>query len=149
MDASDTSAEAMVSRPKIIVGPALDRAKLAKVLALSASHHDGEALSAVRAAERMLSAAGLSLAGLVEPVSALASGESAAARTPGALSAALREARCQLAETARRAEAEAAAVAELRRQKTALEAALAYKAREAEGWRDRAWRILWGGAKGA
>jgi hypothetical protein len=46
----------------------LDLERLAKVLALASSNRDGEALSALRKAEKMLTAVGLGLADLAETV---------------------------------------------------------------------------------
>jgi hypothetical protein len=52
-----------------MTAPAIDRARLARVLGLLGSQHDGEALAAARMAERLRRTAGLTWADIVVGVS--------------------------------------------------------------------------------
>ncbi len=121
----------------------INQAKLVKILALTKSTHDGEALSAMRAAQRILAAAGLTLSDMVA-ANLVAANSTAIDPVPAqddansALELALRDSRAQLARKTWEAARHAAEARDLRGRVDSLEKALARSNRDSEGWRRRA-----------
>lgn len=124
----------------------LDHKKLAKVLALTASQQDGEAIAALRMAQRLLHSAGFSLedmAGevLLDQDFTLPRSQSFDETT--ILKAALDKTQAKLDAKTEEAAKQASLAHELSRQVASLEQALARQKSIAEGWRQRAWRLMW------
>ncbi len=128
---------------------AIDRAKLAKVLALTASDHDGEALSAFQAAQRLLANAGMSFLDLMDESDTMSKpsirrtslGETRNRAVE--LEQALRKTQARLEESAREKARQEAMAIELSNHIKVLERVLEQKTKECRGWRDRAWRMTW------
>lgn len=104
----------------------LDR--LAKVLALASSDRDGEALSALRKAEQMLTEVGLGMVDLAETIRRF----DPAAPPPAATPAAPEPPKPDVAELSKRLEA-------LHERLNEAAAAAAHNAGEADRWRDICW----------
>lgn len=121
--------------------PAIDTEKLAKVLALTGSTHENEALSAFRIAQRQLSEAGISLADFIDkPTDVEPEVDKTRTRKLETVLVKLhKELELKNQEISKREKV----LAELTRQVTFLEDALISRERESEGWRQRAWRIMW------
>ncbi len=117
---------------------AVDLGKLTKVLALTTSDQDGEAIAALRTARQLLEKAGLSLVDLVRGgwAEGLSLSGSSDAEAQAALESSLRQATAEM----RR---QRSLIDELNRQIDSLEAALDRTNRENQGWRQRAWQNLW------
>jgi hypothetical protein len=107
----------------------LDR--LAKVLALASSDRDGEALSALRKAERMLTDVGLGMVDLAETIRRFDPAAPTAA-APKAQEPKAEPPRPDVEELTRRIEG-------LHQQLTEAAAAAAHNAGEADRWRDICW----------
>ena len=121
--------------------PAIDTEKLAKVLALTGSTHENEALSAFRIARRQLSKAGISLAEFIDnPTGAQPElGKTCTRKLEAVLAKLHEELERKNLEISKREKA----LVVLTRQVSFLEDALISRERESEGWRQRAWRIMW------
>lgn len=128
----------------------LNSGKLAKVLAYLGSTHDGEALAALHAVRRMLGGANMSSPDpfpSIAPNGEIQADESDLRQKNSQVKQLEEEcARLQsrLRESSKRSQRLSGEVADLERQVSVLETALAKKAHEAEEWRWRAWRNLWG-----
>jgi uncharacterized protein YukE len=125
---------------------AINQEKLNKVLALTKSEHDGEAFAAFRTAQRLLDAAGVSFADILadKATPILAQPKSPPTfEDAEELKKILRDTRVQLAKKAEEVGRHENQTAELSRQITVLQEALIQKTKETEGWRQRAWRIMW------
>ncbi|MDP6623832.1 MAG: DUF2786 domain-containing protein [Alphaproteobacteria bacterium] len=117
---------------------AVDLGKLTKVLALTTSDQEGEAIAALRVARQLLERAGLTLVDLVRGgwAEGLTLTGTADAEAQDALERSLRQATDEM----RR---QRGMILELNRQIESLEVALNRSSRENQGWRQRAWQNLW------
>ncbi len=116
---------------------AIDTARLAKVLALTGSSHEEEALSAFRIARRQLASAGISLTDLLnKPSDDGGNRVSELERTLANLYQELERKNHELVDKDK-------TVIDLNRQISDLNMKLEVKDRETQGWRKRAWKFMW------
>ena len=116
------------------------------MLALTKSEHEGEAFAAFRTAQRLLDAAGVSFADiLADKVTPILAEPKRQPTLEDAeeLKKILRDTRVQLARKSEEVGQHQNQTIELSRQIMVLQEALIQKTKETEGWRERAWRIMW------
>lgn len=131
----------------------LDRQKLAKVLAMTASEQDGEAIAAFRKAQKLLETAGVSLFDVAEEAldnrrfGIFSRKANPANQTDEQFRLELQKLQARLDVKSRELAEKDRQMNDLLHQVATLEKALERQHEEARGWRLRAWRSLWVGGE--
>ena len=150
------SAQRRIGRRMTAETATIDPTKLAKILALTGSNHEGEAFAAFRTARRLMARAGVSLVDLAFKDVSSAPASVCEAPAPEreksayedrrkilALQRALDDLDKRFADQVRQAARHESRAREFSHQVSVLESALQKKIAETEGWRERAWRVMW------
>jgi hypothetical protein len=124
----------------------VDLKRLTKVLSLTQSDKDGEALAAFRTAEKILARSGIELPDLFS-----ASGQKVVPETPNVLPQPandklirhIRGLEKRISSLSAELSVEREGAIDLARQISVLQDGLKKKSEMAEGWRSLAWKILW------